>query len=173
MSQLSVDIFITGISGSSLTATSSCWTPLRTLCPLFLACAQGTPGTPSLLSTNSAARCSIESNFTCWVSALFNDGWILFHFTEWILFCSVISVCHRTQTIKPKFLLLSARKRRRWEEVSGVCGVIKMCRKEYSLFFKALLVGLSYLFTQKWHFNNATRHLFSTAASSQTRTYSI
>lgn len=44
------DIVTSGTSASSLMATSSCWPPLRSLCPLFPVCVPGTPGTPYLFS---------------------------------------------------------------------------------------------------------------------------
>lgn len=42
------DFVIAGTSGSSLTATSSCWHPPRTLWPLSLACVRRMSGTHSL-----------------------------------------------------------------------------------------------------------------------------
>lgn len=93
------DIAIQGTSGSSPMASSWCSPPLRILCQSFPACVRETSGT-ALRSTSSEIPSAVVTTA------------IVFPLTEWILFCSVISVCHKRRTTKPKSLLSSARKRR-------------------------------------------------------------
>lgn len=83
----------------------------------------------------------------------FSQLWILSYLAEWILSCSVISVCHRRQTIKPKFLLLSARKRRRWVRFKNFWVEKRISRKKYKSLKCYILIFVLFNCV-KWLFNN-------------------